>query len=98
MERIENVKKKHHFVFQAYLSKWKENNAVWVLRDRKKLFPTGTEAIAFKNSFYTINSLNLDEKKLLDCYLQTMSPVVRGQMEFFIETIFSRLKIKKFLM
>ena len=48
MERIENVKKKHHFVFQAYLSKWKENNAVWVLRDRKKLFPTGTEAIAFK--------------------------------------------------
>ena len=62
MERIENVKKKHHFVFQAYLSKWKENNAVGVLRDRKKLFPTGTEAIAFKNSFYTINSLNLDEK------------------------------------
>ena len=60
MERMENVKKKHHFVFQAYLSKWKENNAVWVLRDKKKLFPTGTEAIAFKNSFYTINSLNSD--------------------------------------
>lgn len=59
---MENVKKKHHFVFQAYLSKWKENNAVWVLRDKKKLFPTGTEAIAFKNSFYTINGLNSDEK------------------------------------
>ena len=97
MERIENVKKKHHFVFQAYLSKWKENNAVWVLRDRKKLFPTGTEAIAFKNLFYTINSLNLDEKKLLDCYLQTMSPVVRGQMEFFIETYLLPIENQKIL-
>lgn len=86
MNNTENIKKKHHFVFQAYLSKWKDtNNAIWALRDRKKLFATGTEGIAFKNSFYTIKEINSEEQKLLDCYLATMEPLVREQMEIFIQ-------------
>lgn len=98
MSNMENIKKKHHFVFQAYLRSWKNiNNEICVLRKKKKLFFTGTEAIAFKNSFYAINGINTDEKKLIDCYIAKMTPEVQEQLQVFIDAYLLPIENQKLL-
>lgn len=87
MGKIEDVKKDHHFVFQKYMEEWIDPsvNALWILREKKKLFTTGTAGIAFKKFFYTIREINEEEKKLLNLFIATMHPAVQEQMKVIID-------------
>lgn len=83
---MEDIKRKHHFVFQAYMKSWlNENNEIWVLREREKVFNTGTAGVGFIKDFYTIQELNDDEKKFLHLWLKYMKPKVREQMQGVVD-------------
>lgn len=63
---MENIKHKHHYVFQAYLKNWAKNKKIscYNFRD-KKTFCTSSEKIANQHDFYKIRKINDDERKVL---------------------------------
>lgn len=99
MRKRENVKKDHHYVFQRYMQEWTDprENAVWVLREKKKLFSTGTAGVGFAKNFYSIKAINDQESKLLDLYMSTMQPAVKQQMENFRDAYLVAVKNKEII-
>lgn len=50
-------KRKHHYVWQHYLSPWTNDEKIWCLRNGK-VFQTSTENIAQERDFYKIKSIS----------------------------------------
>ena len=68
---MENKKRKHHYVFQAYLNAWIVDGKLWSLRNKKVLFHTNTINIAQERDFYRLKPLNEDEFKFYQIYMKT---------------------------
>jgi hypothetical protein len=49
-------KRKHHYVFQSYLSSWEVNDKVWCLRSGR-VFNSSTENVAQQRDFYKLQEL-----------------------------------------
>ncbi len=82
MKGIMNMKvkkRKHHYVFQAYLSSWTNENQIWCCRNQKK-FLTNTINIAQERDFYRLKPLNADEYKLYQCFIKDYSPDVKNAL------------------
>lgn len=78
-------KRKQHYVFQAYLSAWTNDNKLWCLRD-KHLFQSATINIAQERDFYRIKPLNDDEKRFYIMYLnKTCCADVRNALSMHID-------------
>ena len=67
---METKKRKHHYVFQAYLKGWATNGMVWCLRGSSKPFNTSTENVLQERDFYRVKLLNADEMKFVDILTQ----------------------------
>ncbi|PKM75380.1 MAG: hypothetical protein CVU92_01670 [Firmicutes bacterium HGW-Firmicutes-17] len=66
-------KRKQHYVFQAYLSAWTENNQLWCKRPDCEPFKTTTMNVGQERDFYRIKPLNIHEIKFLELFLPEMS-------------------------
>ena len=97
---LEEKKRDHHYVFQAYLKKWANSNEkIWCLRDGKP-FEVSPRNIAFEKDFYRISSLNDKEIAFIRLFFSKRSDRFKKELEHFIElyTTFDRYeKIFKFL-
>lgn len=84
---LEEIKHRQHYVFQAYLKNWTENNQIWCCRNRQKCFQTNTINVAQERDFYRIKDLNLEEERLLMLFLQRQSKerieIMRKEMEIY---------------
>lgn len=60
---MEEKKRKHHVVFQAYLKSRAVEDRVWCLRDRTKSFSALTERISNVRDFYRLKPINIDEER-----------------------------------
>jgi len=70
-------KKNHHYVFQAYLKVWKnENEQVYCLRNGI-VFPSSTRKIACKRYFYKIHPLNENEYEFMKKFCKKGPSCVR---------------------
>ena len=72
-------KRKHHYVFQRYLSAWTINGKLWCEREGE-IFFTGTDNVAQERDFYRLRPLNADERKFHDLVLNGGSPEVQRAM------------------
>ena len=59
---MSNIKNKQHYVFQAYLKNWcNEDDKLWVFNKKDgKIFSSGTNNILHKRRFYQLRNLNED--------------------------------------
>lgn len=57
--------RRQHYVWQYYLEKWKVDNKVWVIRD-KKVFQSSTKNIMVETDLYQVHKLNDLEKYIRD--------------------------------
>lgn len=63
---MNKITKRQHVVNREYLAKWADNNnQVYCLDNKGKLFPANPVRLCVHNYFYEIKSLNIVEKKLL---------------------------------
>ena len=63
------MKRRQHYVFQAYLREWLDQDGkLWCLRDAK-IFHTDTNNVAHERDFYRVGQLNDDEIKFLKLFL-----------------------------
>ncbi|MGL5712399.1 MAG: DUF4238 domain-containing protein [Paraclostridium sp.] len=69
-------KRRQHYVFQAYLNAWTNDEKLWCMRNNKK-FNTGTINVAQERDFYRINPLNKDEEKFYNLFVSRKSPDVQ---------------------
>lgn len=81
------IKHRQHYVFQAYLQNWSENNQIWCCRNKQKCFRTNTINIAQERDFYKIKELNTDEEKFIMLFLNKQPTnnieIMRRQMETY---------------
>ena len=89
---LEEKKRDHHYVFQAYLKKWANSNEkIWCLRDGKS-FDVLPRNIAFEKDFYRISSLNDKEIEFIRLFFRKTSDSFKKELENFIKlyTTFDR--------
>lgn len=89
---LEEKKRDHHYVFQAYLKKWANSNEkIWCLRDGKP-FEVSPRNIAFEKDFYRISSLNDKEIEFIRLFFRKTSDSFKKELENFIKlyTTFDR--------
>lgn len=87
-----NIKNKQHYVFQAYLKNWcNEDDKLWVLNKKdRKIFSSGTNNILNKRRFYQLLNLNKDERFffefLMDCLKvdKTTKDKMRQHIELYL--------------
>lgn len=80
MEKVD-IKHKHHYVFQAYLRAWAQDERIWCCR-KGKIFPTNTLNIAQMRDFYRLKPLNDSEIRLIKELMKKQSPEVqKGMMD-----------------
>lgn len=83
--RLEEKKRDHHYVFQAYLKKWaNKNGKIWCLRGGK-LFDVKPINICFQKNFYRISSLNRMEINLIKLIFKDESEIFKSQLDDFLE-------------
>lgn len=58
-------KRRHHYVWQHYLSSWTNDEQLWCLREGTKLFKTSTQNVAQARDFYRIQKMNKNEIDLV---------------------------------
>ena len=65
---MSNIKNKQHYVFQAYLKNWcNEDDKLWMCNKKgRRIFSSGTNNILNKRRFYQLRNLNEDERKFLE--------------------------------
>lgn len=72
--------RKQHYVFQAYLSAWtNQNKQLYCLRDHK-IFCTTTENVAQERDFYKVLQIDDDEIKFLNWFWQKKNVKVKQQL------------------
>lgn len=82
---LENKKRNHHYVFQAYLKNWvNANEKLWCLRDCK-VFDVKTNNIAFEKDFYRVTPLSCEEIKFLQLFFSKESDTFKKEMDHFLE-------------
>lgn len=91
---MEDKKRRHHYVFQAYLKAWGMNEQVWCLREGK-IFKANTVNIAQERDFYRIQPLNLFELKFFMLLQKKAHPKVRKEMLNHIITYLSPIEWQK---
>lgn len=71
---MSNIKNKQHYVFQAYLKNWcNDNDKLWVYsKKERKIFSSGTNNILHKRRFYQLRNLNEDERKFLEFLMECL--------------------------
>lgn len=71
---MSNIKKKQHYVFQAYLKNWcNEDGKLWVYNKKdKRIFLTGTENILNKRGLYQLKNMNTDEESFFNFYMDCL--------------------------
>lgn len=87
-----NIKNKQHYVFQAYLKNWcNEDDKLWVFNKKeRRIFSSGTNNILNKRRFYQLRNLNEDERKflefLMDCLKvdKTTKDKIRRHIELYL--------------
>ena len=62
---IEKKKKNQHYVFQAYLKPWAENDLIYCLRDGK-IFRPNLAGVACERFFYQLQDLTSEEIQLVE--------------------------------
>lgn len=86
---MSNIKNKQHYVFQAYLRKWSDNNEkVWVCNKKeKRIFLAGTNDILNKRRLYEIQNLNNDEKAFFELVMTSfkLNDAVKSEMRNHID-------------
>lgn len=89
---MSNIKNKQHYVFQAYLKNWcNEDDKLWVFNKKDgEIFSSGTNNILNKRRFYQLRNLNEDERKflefLMDCLKvdKTTKVTMRRHIELYL--------------
>ena len=82
-----NIKKNQHYVWQKYLSPWKEDDKhIWCFDKKSDIsYRTTTKSTAYEKLFYKIPELNNLEfnciKKFID---KNPSPLIREEMNLFL--------------
>lgn len=69
---MSNIKNKQHYVFQAYLKNWcNEDDKLWVCNKKeRRIFSSGTNNILNKRRFYQLRNLNEDERKFIEYLME----------------------------
>jgi hypothetical protein len=90
------VKKKlQHYVFQAYLKPWSNNEQIYCLREGK-IFPSNLRGVACERFFYALQDLTPDEVKLIEeTLIDKSSEPLRRHQKYFLDLCLGLLKIKK---
>ena len=92
---LENKKRAHHYVFQAYLKNWANaNEKLWCLREGK-VFEAKTKNVAFKKDFYRVQPLNQKEIEFIKLFFHKYNEPFRKEVDKFIELYTSLDKYKK---
>lgn len=90
---MEDKKRKQHYVFQAYLNAWTNDEKIWCIRERKNIFNTRTINVAQERDFYRIKPLNEDERKFFELVVtRRMSEVVKKALLEHIDTYLIPIK------
>jgi len=96
---MSNIKNKQHYVFQAYLKNWyNEDNKLWVYnKRRKKIFSSGTNNILNIRRFYQLRNMNEDERKFLDLLMiwLNVNETTKAEMQRHIELYLIPYKFKR---
>lgn len=65
------LKRKQHYVFQAYLKAWcGSDDKLWVLRDKRKVYPAAVRSVLFEGDMYKLRPLNDDEKEYIRIFVK----------------------------
>lgn len=88
---MEQKKRKHHYVFQRYLSAWTINGKLWCEREGK-VFSTGTGDVAQERDFYRLRPLNEDEIRFHNMVLGNGSPEVQRAMSIHMDAYLQPIK------
>ena len=82
---LETKKRDHHYVFQAYLKKWVNNNEkLWCLRDGK-IFNVKTNNIAFEKDFYRVQPLTPKEIEFIKLFFCKYGSSFQKAVDEFIK-------------
>ncbi|WP_370598898.1 DUF4238 domain-containing protein [Plesiomonas shigelloides] len=65
MEKWQQIKKKHHYVWEYYLKNWSKNGRVYWLTPKGKVANDSTKGLCRANEIYKISSLTNDDVNFL---------------------------------
>jgi Protein of unknown function (DUF4238) len=74
MSSQQNIKQRHHHVWQKYLKPWTTDGAIWCLQNGR-IFPTGTTTVAVERNFYYLHRLTVDDLALLRALVDSGHPL-----------------------
>lgn len=82
---MSDIKNKQHYVFQAYLKNWcNEDDKLWMFNKKDgKIFSSGTNNILNKRRFYQLRNLNEDERKFLEFLMECLKVNKANYSYFF---------------
>ena len=100
-----SITHKQHYVQRAYLSKWEENNQLWIYDQvDRKIKNKGKNAICFEIDYYKLDRLSEDEKRLFEVLYKNLPYGLRKNIYEFnnilnceIEIEAQSKKIKEFV-
>lgn len=80
-----NIKHNQHYVFQAYLKAWQNDNGqVCCLRNREKLFHVDTKNINLQRDFYSVKPIGLYEKEFYDLFYSKITKENKKILDLYI--------------
>lgn len=97
--KSEEIKKRQHYVFQAYLKRWTDTDNQLSVMKNGKISQSGTRAIAYEPFFYELKNLNKDEDKLLKLLIgyDSAHPSVKCEIQKHNQLYQIPLKQKEYL-
>lgn len=91
---MDEKKRRHHYVYQRYLSAWTVNDQLWCRR-KGKIFPSDTINVAQQRDFYRLRPVNQDEIALTLKLIAKNSPPLQQAILRHMSTYLEPLKWQK---
>ncbi len=74
VEKILQVKRKHHYVWGEYLKPWSKNNQIAYLTSKGKIASDSIKGLVWEKDFYKINKLKNNDLPILEKWLNILDP------------------------
>ena len=89
--------RRHHTVWQHYLTPWTTGGAIWCRQAGGKVFRTGTRAVAVETDFHRLPELTATDVAALRLWLSRLVPWVQKACEPVVNTLLLPVRLPQAL-
>lgn len=87
MDKIEQIKVNHHYVWARYLKNWSNNNDVFYITKKGKIAKDSVRGLCRERSFYTLPLLDGEDVIFLTQFSKLCDPFLQEQHRVFLSDL-----------